>query len=245
MTGRDGNIVVGVLGQWASGKSTAVRTLVQHLGGEGEVVVLNDAALLGQQVADYVLEQRDCTAKPSIEDDGSQRWEAEYANVWLAPGQDWETVDLVTLRYSVSDKVLPVWLDRARIELGHQIREKPSDGRPMVVEAGFGEYPLGHGIAELFSRLEEAGVQPGLVKWIIVEADFEKRAERNERRRYGPPVHVFARYASDGGDLDPDDQKCLEERGAIISRVSNDHDDIEGFRADIIAAFERLHGLGN
>jgi hypothetical protein len=27
--------------------------------------------------------------------------------------------------------------------------------------------------------------------------------------------------------------------------VSNDHDDIEGFRADIIAAFERLHGLGN
>ena len=34
----EGQIVVGVLGQWASGKSTAAKTLVSYLGGEENVV---------------------------------------------------------------------------------------------------------------------------------------------------------------------------------------------------------------
>ena len=33
MLEREGEIIVGVLGQWASGKSTAAKTLVEHLGG--------------------------------------------------------------------------------------------------------------------------------------------------------------------------------------------------------------------
>jgi hypothetical protein len=32
----------------------------------------------------------------------------------------------------------------------------------------------------------------------------------------------------------------LEEQGSTIKRVPNDHDDIEKFRADIIAAFEEM-----
>lgn len=245
MAGRDGDVIVGVLGQWASGKSTAVSTLVEHLGGEGEVVILNDAAFFGEQAINHVLEQRESTAKLTIEDDGSQRWEGECATIWLAPGQDWEAIDAVNLRYKVSDDVVAAWLDKARIELGNQIRERAGAGRPVVVEVGFGEYPQGHGIAELLSRLEEAGVRPGAVKWIIVEASFEKRAERNERRRFGPPRDVFAKYASDGGDLDPDDQQRLEERGAVISRVSNDHDDVVRFRSDILAAVERMLAVEN
>ena len=58
--------------------------------------------------------------------------------------------------------------------------------------------------------------------------------------RIGPPVDVFARYAADGGDMDPDVQSRIEERGAIIKRVPNDHSDIERFRADIIAAFDEM-----
>jgi hypothetical protein len=52
----------------------------------------------------------------------------------------------------------------------------------------------------------------------------------------------FDRFAADGGDLDPDQQKSWEERGAEITRVPNDHDDIKRFRADIIAAFEAMFG---
>jgi hypothetical protein len=59
-------------------------------------------------------------------------------------------------------------------------------------------------------------------------------------RRDRVPVDVFDRYAADGGDLDPDHQKRLAEQGTIIKRVPNDHDDIERFRADIIAAFEEM-----
>jgi molybdopterin-guanine dinucleotide biosynthesis protein len=33
----EGGIIVGILGQWASGKTAAARTLIRYLGGEGEV----------------------------------------------------------------------------------------------------------------------------------------------------------------------------------------------------------------
>jgi dephospho-CoA kinase len=45
-----------------------------------------------------------------------------------------------------------------------------------------------------------------------------------------------------GGDLDPDHQRRLEKKGAVITRVPNDYDDIERFRADIVAAFEEMFG---
>jgi hypothetical protein len=89
-------------------------------------------------------------------------------------------------------------------------------------------------------RLEKAGVAPSQVKWIIVEAGFEKRAERNEKRRDSIPAHYFDRLAAKGGDLAPDHQKRLEKQGIKIKRVPNDHDDIERFRADLIAAFEEM-----
>jgi hypothetical protein len=40
--------------------------------------------------------------------------------------------------------------------------------------------------------------------------------------------------------LTPDLQKIFEEQGTIITRVANDHEDIEKFRADIIDAFEEI-----
>ena len=236
-----GEIIVGVLGQWASGKSTAARTLIGYLGGEGKVVFINDRELLASQAVNHILELEDSKVKISIEDDGRQRLDGEHVTVWLDPGEDLKSVDLSTFhRFDVPDDLLPAWLNRARVELGYQICERSADGKPIVIEAAFGKNPFDHTISDLFMRLAEAGVEPKQVRWIIVEAGYDTRSERNEKRRYGVPVDVFARYAADGGDLDPDHQNRLEEQGTIIKRVPNDHDDIERFRADIIAALKEM-----
>jgi hypothetical protein len=79
------------------------------------------------------------------------------------------------------------------------------------------------------------------VRWIIVEADFKRRLERNDARPDSVPSLEFNRFAADGGDLDPDEQRSLEERGIVIRRVPNNHDDIEKFRRDIITAFDELY----
>jgi len=249
-----GEIIVGVLGQWASGKSTAARTLIGYLGGEGEVVFITDRELLASQAVNHVLEVEDSKVKRSLEDDGRQRLEGKLATVYLGPGEDLRTVDLNTLLFDLHDDVYDNvasasfnWFDRARLELGYRIRERATDGKPIVIEAGFGtnmeprgENPFSHTISDLFLRLEEAGVEPKQVKWIIVEAGYEKRSERNKNRQDSVPAVEFDRFAADGGDLDPEHQKRLEERGVIITRVPNNHDDIERLRADIIAAFEEM-----
>jgi hypothetical protein len=242
MTEPEGGIRVGVLGQWASGKSTAARTLIGYLGGSDNVVFVTDLVLFASQAVSHILELEDSKVKSTIEKDGRQQLEGELATVWLGPGVDLKTVDLTTLRFDVHDTVLPAWLNTARVELGYQICERSADGKPMVIEAGFGKKPVGHAVSDFFVALAEAGVKPKQVKWIIVEAGYDKRSERNEKRRYGPPVDVFAKYAADGGDLDPEHQNRLEEQGTVIKRVRNDHDDIERFRADILAAFEEMFG---
>ena len=236
----EGEIIVGVLGQWSSGKSTAAKTLVRHLGGEDEVVFINDAVLFASQAVNH-LRQMDSQVAVSVEDDGRRRLEGECARIWLGPGDDLETVHLGTLRFDVRDDVLPEWLRRARLELGYQINERSAGGEPIVIEAGFGKNPPDHTISDLFIALGEAGIAPDRVKWIIVQADYGKRSERNDRRGYGPPADVFARYAADGGDLGPDQQRKLEEQGAVIKRISNHHDDVEVFKADVIAAFEEMY----
>ncbi len=243
----EGKILVGILGQWASGKSAAARTLIDYLGGEDKVVFLNDQELMAGQVVDHFLELEDSQVTSSIEEDGRQRLDGEHATLWLGPGEDLRTVDLSTLQFDFPDRVLWELLDRARVELGYRICERSADSKPIVIEAGFGtnmepigENPFSHTIFDLFVRLEEAGVEPQQVKWIIVEAGYDKRSARNQKRRVSVPVDMFDRYAADGGDLDPDDQHRLEEQGTIIKRVPNDHDDVERFRADIIAAFEEM-----
>ena len=236
-----GEIIVGILGQWASGKTAAAETLIRYLGGEGKVAFITDRELFASQAVNHILEL-DSKVTLSIEDDGRQRLDGEHATIWLGPGEDLRTVDLGTLRFDVYDDVIPIWLNGARVELGHQIRERSAGGKPIVIEAGFGKNPFDHTISDLLIRLEEAGVEAKQVKWIIVEAGFDKRSERNQKRRSRVPVDVFARYAIDGGDLDPEHQNRLEEQGTIIKRVPNDHDDIGRFRADIIAAFEEMFG---
>ena len=239
-----GEIIVGVLGQWASGKSTAAGTLVGHVGGEDKVIFITDRDLFAGQAVKYLLGLEDSQVTGTLEDDGTRRLEGEHAVVWLGPGEDLKSVDLSTLKWNLHEDVIPAWLNRARVEVGHQIRERAADGKPIVIEAGFGKHPTDHTIPDLFIALGEAGVESEQVKWIIVEAGFDKRSERNKKRLLdhtdiaAPPVDVFARYAADGGDLDPDHQSRLKERGTIIKRVHNDHDEIERFRADIIAAFE-------
>ena len=90
--------------------------------------------------------------------------------------------------------------------------------------------------------MEEAGVEPKQVKWIIVEASYDRRSVRNQKREVVVPVDLFDRYAVDGGDLDPDHQERLARQGTTIKRVRNDHDDFEKFEADIIAAFDEIFG---
>jgi hypothetical protein len=240
MAARKGEVIVGVLGQWASGKSTAANALVNYLGGEDGVVFLTDFVCFSGQAVNHILELDETKVTVGIEDDGRRRLQGEHAAVWLRPGEDLETVDLSSLHFNVNDDVISEWLKRARVELGYQIRERSAEGKPIVVEAGYGKNPAGHTISDLFVALEGAGVGLEQVKWIIVEAGCDKRSERNARRQIGPPVDIFDRYAADGGGLDPEHQTRLEERGAVITRVSNDHDDVERFRADIIAAFEAM-----
>mgnify|MGYP001826415334 CR=1 FL=1 len=242
MTEPEGGIIVGVLGQWASGKTSASRTLIEYLGGEDKVAFINDQYLFAGQAVKYLLELDGSQVTCTLEDDGTRRLEGEYAKVWLGPGEDLESVDLSTVRWNLHEDVIPAWLNRARVEVGYQIRAMSAAGKPIVIEAGFGPHPTDHTIADLFIALAEAGVEPKQVKWIIVEVGYDKRAERNRKREGGVPVDLFDRYAVDGGDLDPDHQNRLERKGTLIKRVRNDHDDFERFRADIIAAFEEMFG---
>lgn len=251
-----GEIIVGVLGQWASGKSTASKTLIRHLGGEGKVTFITDRELLASLAVNHILELEDSQVKRVVEDDGRLRLEGELATVFLRPGEDLSTIDLNLLLFDLHDDVYhtvapesPNWLDKARLALGHRIRERSTAGKPIVIEAGFGtnleptgEHPFSHTLSDLFMRLEEAGAEPNQVKWIIVEAGYEKRSERNRKRKDRVPAVEFDRFAADGGDLDPDHQSRLEAQGMVFKRVSNDHDDIDRFRADIIAAFEEMFG---
>ena len=56
------------------------------------------------------------------------------------------------------------------------------------------------------------------------------------------PAIEFERFAADGGDLDPGQQNRLEEQGTVFKRGSNNHDDLERFRADIISTFREMFG---
>jgi len=241
-----GEIIVGILGQWASGKSSAAKILVNYLGGEAKTIFITDRDFVVRQALNFILGPDNSEAVVRIEEDGRRRLESENGIVWLRPGEDLDTVDLSTLRLDIPDDIydreVVVWLNRARLEIGNQIHERSSSGKPIVIEAGFGKNPNDHTVSDLFIRLEEAGVEPNRVKWMIIEASFDKRSERNEQRRDRVPVHLFVRYAEDGGDLDPDQQERFDEQGTTIRRVMNDHDDFERFRADIIAAFDEMFG---
>ena len=45
----DKGIIVGILGQWASGKTEGAKTLIRHLGGEDKVTFLTDRVLFASQ----------------------------------------------------------------------------------------------------------------------------------------------------------------------------------------------------
>jgi hypothetical protein len=254
MVDQKGEIVVGILGQWASGKSAAAETLVRYLGGEGNVTFITDRELLARQAVNYILELEASQIKRNIDNEGRQRFEGELATVYISSEETLENVDLNAMLFDLHDDVYDnvpheslSWIDKARIDLGHQIRDRSLEGKPIIIEAGFGtntdprgETPFRHTISDLFMKLEEAGVGPERVKWIIIEASYEKRSERNKKRRDTVPTVEFNRFAADGGDLAPDQQKKWEAQGTTVIRVPNEHDDIERFRADIIAAFEEM-----
>ena len=247
-------IIVGILGQWASGKSTAADTLVNYLGGENEVIFVTDRALLAGLTAAYILELDESEVDQSIDEAGCQRLAGEYAAVYLEPGEDLDSVDLNMLRFDIHDDVYDDqlaggsnWLKRARLELGDQIRDRSGEGKPIVIEAGFGtntepmgKNPFSHTISDLFSCLSEAGVEPIQLRWIIVEACYETRSKRNRSRPDSVPAAEFDRFAADGGGLEPAEQCSLEKQRLFMKRVPNDHNDVQQFKADIIAAFEEM-----
>ena len=249
MADTEGGIVVGILGQWASGKTEAARTLIRHLGGEGKVVFLTDRDLLVEQARGYFLGLDDSEITTTLEPDGMRRLQGEHAVSWLGPGQELDSVELDRFRWRPNDEVIGPWHDAARLALGKQICARSVEKTPVVIEAAFGldmedlgGTPLWLSIAHLFSCLEEAGVGPRCVRWIIVKACRDVRAERNQRRGADVPVDIFDQLSADGGDLAPDQQKEWEKRGMILRRVCNEHDDIERFRSDIIATFEEMLG---
>ena len=105
MTEHDGRIIVGLLGQWASGKTAAAETLVEYLGGEGKVNFITDRILLAAQATNHILELEESNIKHIIEEDGRQRIEGVLSTVFLGPGEDLRTVDLNTLLFDIHDDV--------------------------------------------------------------------------------------------------------------------------------------------
>jgi len=77
------NVVVGVLGQWASGKSTAAKTLVKHLGGPDQVIFINDRKLLGAQVTDYIRRLPEAQLRRSVDAAGVRKLEGPLMTVRL------------------------------------------------------------------------------------------------------------------------------------------------------------------
>ena len=137
-----GEIVVGILGQWASGKSTAAKILIEYLGGKGRVTFINDRDLLSRQAVIHIFELEDSKVTRNVEDDGRQRLDGEHVTVWLDPAEDLKSADLRTFhRFNAPDDLLAVWLNRARAEMGYQIREKSANGKLILIEAGFGKHP--------------------------------------------------------------------------------------------------------
>lgn len=238
-------IIVCVLGQWASGKSTATKLVLEYLGGESAAIFLSDREDLTRQAVHYILDRLDSQVTISYEDDGRKRFDSDFVSIWLYPGEDLNTVNLSTLNWYVDDSFIPAWLNQGRIDLGHRICQSLSRGKPVVIEAGFGQYPSDHTIYDLFLRLEQTGVNLGMVKWFLIQAGFDVRSQRNARREARVPVDVFAKYASDGGDLTRDQEKSMAEKGVSIVRIQNNHNDFDKFSKDIVAAFEGLLGCVN
>jgi hypothetical protein len=241
-------IVVGVLGQWASGKTEAARTLIRHLGGEGKVVFLTDRALFAGQAIQHLLDHDDSEVTVRVEEDGRRRLDCELVTIWLNPGEELADVEASTLNFDMhDDEKLIEFRKRAKMALGPQIRKRALGEKPVVIEAAFGPNPeeegenrYGRTIADLFARLARAGVEPWQVRWIIVEAALETRAARNAQRADKIPLRYFEKFAADGGDLSPEQERRWIEQGTGIRRVPNDHDDVERFRAEVVAAFEEL-----
>lgn len=244
--------VVGVLGQWASGKSEAARTLIKHMGGPDSVTFITDRGLWVSLFLKHVLQQEGLDFQVTVDEEGRQRVDCELATFWLEPGQDLSSVEPAALRFQMHDDDLMVdFRRRGKMELAPEIRRRSAGRKPLVIETSFGPNRseaggdrYGRTIADLFVRLEGGGVDPRQVKWIIVEASSATRAERNARRPGRIPPELFARADFEGGDLAPDHERRLVGQGAQIRRVENDHDDVERFRADIVAAFEDMCGEG-
>jgi len=244
-----GAIAVGILGQWASGKTEAARTLVKHLGGPGKVVFLSDRELFFRQAHEYFLGLDESQLTITLEPDGCRRLQSEQAALWLGPGEDLRSINLSTLRFYPDDETSASWLEASRLQLGDQFRIRSAANKPVVMEVAFGPdlqrrdgSPLRLTVADFFSGLESTGLEAKRIRWIIVEASYAVRSGRNRRRRSRVPEGIFDRFASDGGDLTLEQQKEWEKFGIILKRVSNDHDDIERYRLDVIAAFEELFG---
>jgi hypothetical protein len=254
MAEQNGEIIVGVLGQWASGKTTASSTLLQHLGGEDKVHFINDRAILAGQAIQHILNLEEDKIEHLIKEDGSQEFRSDLVTVFLPPGEDFSSVDLNMLLFDLHSGVYDNvsrslgLFDKTRLEVGYQIQENLGGGKPIVIEVGFGtntdpkgENPFHHSLPDFFEKLEEAGMDVCRVKWIIIEVGYETRARRNRQRPDMVPEAEFAQYAADGGDLDPAEQAAWEARGIVLRRVDNGHDDKNKFKADIIAAFEDMH----
>ena len=74
-----------------------------------------------------------------------------------------------------------------------------------------------------------------------VHDDVVERTADHLRRFWAPSMRQkLAEHAANGGDLDLMHQKRLEKRGITFVRVPNDHDDVERFRSDVVAAFRQM-----
>ena len=80
----------------------AARTLIRHLGGEGNVVFLTDRALFAGQAIKHVLGLDESEVVVRVEDDRRQQLDCDLLTIWLAPGEDLTSVEPSALKFDNS-----------------------------------------------------------------------------------------------------------------------------------------------
>ena len=89
------SVVVGVLGECASDKSTAARILVDHLGGPDQVIFLDDRSLVAAHAVEHVRQLPETQLERSVDAAGLNKISGPLMTVRPPPGETLDTVDII------------------------------------------------------------------------------------------------------------------------------------------------------
>lgn len=233
-----------IVGEFASGKTTAAGFVENQLRVNGEVLSNSDREEYARGVLHDLREHQQST---EMMGEGRLVVRGRHATAFVTEGEDFSSTPLYELSFRVHDNTIPY---EARRRLGFWMLAGLDDEMPRVMEIAIGtnkssegENPFSHTLADFVDIVEEVGVLPEHLRIIYLEASFETRSQRNQRRPDPVPWEAFEQYAAEGGGLTLGFAQELQERGAVIVRVNNDHDNLLKFQREVEGAFRSLYNL--